>query len=83
MKLELMFVAVSLILVVGIVAVAIPSPVQAAKHQNQEGQWCYTSAGLGAVCGFDSMVNCKQSAMAQAVLFHNAVKLENLNCYQQ
>jgi len=80
MKLGLMFIAVSLILVVGIVAIAFPSPAQAAKHQDQ-GQWCYTSAGLGAVCGFDSMVNCKQSAMAQALLFHTAVKLEYLNCY--
>ena len=58
MKLEMLFVAASLILVVGIVAVAIPSPVQAAaKHQ-----WCYTSAVSGAVCGFDSMVDCKNSA---------------------
>jgi hypothetical protein len=81
MKLELMFVAVSLILVVGIVAIAIPNA-QAAKHQNQ-GQGCYTSAGLGAVCGFDSMVNCKHSAMAEVLLFHTAVKLQYLNCYQQ
>jgi len=58
MKLEMLFVAASLILVVGIVAVAIPSPVQAAaKHQ-----WCYTSAATGAVCGFDSKIECKLSA---------------------
>ena len=66
MKLEMMFVAVSLILVVGIVANAIPSPAQAtAKHKGQgqgQGQWCYTSAVSGAVCGFDSMVDCKNSA---------------------
>ena len=64
MKLEMMFVAVSLILVVGIVANAIPSPAQAAaKHKDQgQGQWCYTSAVSGAVCGFDSMVDCKNSA---------------------
>jgi len=64
MKLEMMFVAVSLILVVGIVAIAIPSPAQAAaKHNNlDQGQWCYTSAVNGAVCGFDSMVECKHSA---------------------
>lgn len=60
----MMFVAVSLILVVGIVAIAIPSPAQAAaKHKDQgQGQWCYTSAVLGAVCGFNSMVDCKNSA---------------------
>ena len=60
----MMFVAVSLILVVGIVAIAIPSPAQAAaKHKNlDQGQWCYTSAVIGAVCGFDSMVECKHSA---------------------
>ena len=60
----MMFVAVSLILVVGIVANAIPSPAQAtAKHKDQgQGQWCYTSAVSGAVCGFDSMVDCKNSA---------------------
>jgi hypothetical protein len=81
MKLGLMFIAVSLILVVGIVAIAFSSPAQAAKRLDQ-GQWCYTSAGLGAVCGFDSMVNCKQSAMAQALLFHTVVKLEYLNCYK-
>ena len=65
MKLEMMFVAVSLILVVGIVANAIPSPAQAtAKHKDQgQGQWCYTSAVSGAVCGFDSMVDCKNSAV--------------------
>jgi len=64
MKLGMMFVAVSLILVVGIVANAIPSPAQAtAKHKDQgQGQWCYTSAVSGAVCGFDSMVDCKNSA---------------------
>lgn len=65
MKLEMMFVAVSLILVVGIVANAIPSPAQAAaaKHKDPgQGQWCYTSAVSGAVCGFDSMVECKNSA---------------------
>jgi len=85
MKLEMMFVAVSLILVVGIVANAIPSPAQAtAKHKDQgQGQWCYTSAVSGAVCGFDSMVNCKHSAMAEVLLFHTAVKLQYLNCYQQ
>ncbi|HEY7226823.1 MAG TPA: hypothetical protein VH481_01715 [Nitrososphaeraceae archaeon] len=58
MKLELLLVAAYLILVVGIVAIAIPNPVQAvAKHQ-----WCYTSAATGAVCGFDSKVECKLSA---------------------
>jgi hypothetical protein len=64
MKLEMMFVAVSLILVVGFVANAIPSQAQAAtKHKDLgQGQWCYTSAALGAVCGFDSMVDCKNSA---------------------
>ena len=64
MKLEMMFVAVSLILVVGIVAIAIPCPAQAiSKHKDQaQGQWCYTSAALGAICGFDSMVDCKNSA---------------------
>jgi|KBSMisStaDraftv2_1062788.scaffolds.fasta_scaffold6460615_1 hypothetical protein len=79
MKFEL-FVAASLILVVGIVA-TIPNA-QATKHQDQ-GQWCYTSVGLGAVCGFDSMANCKHSAMAEVLLFHTAVKLQYLNCYQQ
>jgi hypothetical protein len=58
MKLEMLFVGASLILVVGIVAIAIPNPVQAAtKHQ-----WCYTTAATGAVCGFDSKVECKLSA---------------------
>ena len=81
MKLGLMFVAVSLILVVGIVAIAIPNA-QAAKHQDQ-GLWCYTSSDLGPVCGFDSMANCKHSAMAEALLLQTAVKLQYLNCYQQ
>ena len=60
----MMFVAVSLILVVGIASIAIPSTAQAvAKHKDQgQGQWCYTSAVLGAVCGFDTMVDCKNSA---------------------
>jgi hypothetical protein len=64
MKLEMMFAAVSLILVVGIIAIAIPSQAQAAaKHKDQaQGQWCYTSAVIGAVCGFDTMVDCKHSA---------------------
>jgi len=53
-----LFVATSLILIVAMVAIAIPNPVQAApKHQ-----WCYTSATVNCgPNGFDSKGACKKA----------------------
>ena len=51
-----LFVATSLMLVVAMLAVAIPSVVQAAKHHS----WCYENAA-GVQCGFDSKGECKKT----------------------
>ena len=51
-----LFVVTSLMLVVAMVAVAIPSEVQAApKHT-----WCYLNTS-GVQCGFDSKGECKKA----------------------
>ena len=61
MKREILFALASLILVGGMVAIAIPSAVQAApKHT-----WCYGSSS-GTFCNFNSKGECKKAATEAA-----------------
>ena len=66
MKLEILFVAASMILVVGIVAIATPNQVYApgpAKHE-----WCYVSASTGEHCSFATKGECKKAQAADGGL---------------